>query len=177
MLVKPANSYWKKVRNVVTTNFQLDAIQIMSAFLLGQSSPSQPNKVSPTRANIAKMSSYEHMTSCLEISAKLNGANILLNEDVSPTIQSICNAKMGELQAASLRGRIAFFSGTKLVTRMKRTTHSSHDRWHVSGLQTALQIEANLTGSAETGGYARVQANAAGPALGVPRPRRRYQTL
>ena len=131
--------------------------------------------MSPTRAIVAKMSSYEHRTSCLKISAKLKGTNIFLNEDVSPATQSIRNAKMGELQAARQRGLIAFFSGTKLVTRMKRTTQSSHENvaslgttdGTTSGRGKAEQIEAYLTGSAENGGEAaRVPVDAAGSALG-----------
>ena len=34
---------------------------------------------------------------------------------------------MRELQAARQRGLIAYCLGTKLVTRMKRSTHSSHE--------------------------------------------------
>ena len=59
---------------------------------------------------------------------KIKGTNIFLNEDVSPATQSIRNAKMGELQAARQRGLIAYFSGTKLVTKTKRsTTQLSHE--------------------------------------------------
>ena len=59
--------------------------------------------------------------------AKFKGTNIFLNEDVSPVTQSIRNAKMGELQASRQRGLIAYFSGTRRVTRMKRSLHSSHE--------------------------------------------------
>ena len=138
--------------------------------------------MSPTRAIVAKMSSYEHRTSCLKNSAKLKGTDIFLNEDVSPATQIIRNSKMGELQAARQRGLIAYFSGTKLFTRMKRSAHSSHEitaslnteDYTASKRDNTEQDEAVLTGneeidevtgSAETGGLVRVQADAAGPAL------------
>ena len=68
----------EKVRDAVTTNLQLDDNQVISAFSSGLSSPSQPKQISPTLANVAKMSSYEHRTSCLKSSAKLKGTNIFL---------------------------------------------------------------------------------------------------
>ena len=85
---------------------------------------------------------------------------------------------MGELQAAH-----PYFSGTKLVTRTKRsTTQFSHEngaslgtadgtaaRDETSGRSNAVQVEADLTGSAEEGGEARVvsvQADAAKPDRG-----------
>ena len=143
----------------MTANLQLDGNQVISAFRSGQSSPSQPNQMPPTRVIVAKMSSYEHMTTCLKNFAKLKSTNIFLNEIVSTANQSIRNAKIGELQAARQRGLIAFFSGTKLVTRMKRTTHSSHENVSFlgtangtrSGRDSAEQDEADLTESGEMG--------------------------
>ena len=174
----------EKVRNVVTINLRLDGNQVISGFRSEQSSPCQPNQMSPTRAIVAKMSSYEHRNSCLKNSAKLKGTNIFLNEDVSPATQSNRSAKMGELHAARQRGLIAFFSGTKLVTRMKRSTQSSYESAASHGAaddtaswrDNAEQDEADLTVSAEIdeatrnaeiGGEARAQADAAGPALGA----------
>ena len=98
--MKPANNYWKKLRNNVTTSLQLDGNQDVFAFSSGEHSPSQPNQLSPTREVVAKMSSYEHRNSCLENYAKLKGTNNFLDEDFGPATQSICNAKMGDLQAA-----------------------------------------------------------------------------
>ena len=145
-----------KVRSVVTSKLELDGNSVISAFRSGQSSPSQPQ----SRAIVAKMSSYEHRTSCLKNSAKLKGTDIFLNEDVSPATQIIRNSKMAELQAARQRGLIAYFSGTKLVTRPKRSTHSSHEnaathaegtaaRAVTSGHGSTVQVEAARTGSAE----------------------------
>ena len=91
---------------------------------------------------------------------------------------------MGELQAAHQRGLIAYFPGTKLVTRMKRSKHSSHESAASLGTEDgtasrrnkAEQDEAVLTeieeigedtGSVETGGLARTQAGATDPALGA----------
>ena len=56
---------------------------------------------------------------------------------------------------------------------MKRQTHSLHENvaslgdtdGTASGSGNAVQIEADLTGSAEIGGEAQVQADAAGTAL------------
>ena len=172
----------EKVRNVITTKLQLDGKQVISAFRSGQSSPSQPNQLSPSRAIVAKMSSYEHRTSCLKNSAKLKGSNIFLNEDVSPATQSIRNSKMAELQDARQRGLIAYFSGTKLVTRIKRSTHSSYENAASLGTEdgtasrrdNAVQDGAGIeeigedTGSAETGGLACEQADAPDPGLGAP---------
>ena len=58
---------------------------------------------------------------------------------------------------------------------MERTTHSSHENvaslgttdGTASGRGNAVQIEADRTGSAKIGGEARVQADAAGIALGA----------
>ena len=102
---------------------------------------------------------------------------MFLNEDVSPSTQSTCNAKMGELQVVRERELITYFSGTKLVLRMKRSTHSLHENaadGTASRRDNAEQDEAELTGSAEIGedtGSAEIgslactQAYAAGPAL------------
>ena len=68
---------------------------------------------------------------------------------------------------------------------MERTaTNYSHE--NVASLDTAdgtptgggnaVQIEADLTGSAKKGGEARVQADTAGPAPGIPRPCCKDQT-
>ena len=98
------------------------------------------------------MTSFEHGTSCLKSSAKLKGTNIFLNEDVGPATQNICNAKIGELPAAHQRELIAYFSGTKLVTRLKRSTHSSHENaadGTSSRRDNAEQDETELTGCAE----------------------------
>ena len=121
------------------------------------------------------MSSYEHRTSCLESSAKLKGTDIFLNEDVSQSTQNIRNAKMGELQAARQRGLIALFSGTKLLTKMRKSTHSSHEnaatlesvegtaaRDYTSGHGNTVQVEADRTGSADEEGVARVVQDRAG---------------
>ena len=131
--------------------------------------------MSPTRTIVAKISSYEHGTSCLKNSAKLKGTDIFLNEGVSPATQSIRNAKMGELQAARQRGLIAYFSGTKLVTIMRRSTHPSHEnaatlesaegtaaRDDTSGHGNTVQVEADRTGSSEEEGVARVVQDRAG---------------
>ena len=95
------------------------------------------------------MSSYEHRTSCLKNSAKLKGTDIFLNEDVSPATQIISNSKMRELQAARQRGLIAYFSGTKLVTRPKRSTHSSHENaaTHETAGGTAARVDTSGHGS------------------------------
>ena len=61
------------------TNLQLDGYQVISVLRSGQGSPSQPNQLSPTRAVVAKMLSYEHRTSCLKHAAKLKGTNIFLD--------------------------------------------------------------------------------------------------
>ena len=79
------------VRNVVTSKLKLDGNQVISAFRSRHSSPSQPNQLSPSRAIVAKMSSYEHRTSCLKNYAKLKGTDIFLNEDISPATQIIRN--------------------------------------------------------------------------------------
>ena len=76
---------------------------------------------------------------------------------------------MGDLQAARQRGLIAYFPGTKLVTRMKRSTHSPHenaatletaegtaDRDDTSGGRNTLHVEEDCTESAEEEGVARV---------------------
>ena len=68
--------------------------------------------------------------------------------------QQLKARKMGEHQAAHQRGLIAYFSGTKLITRMKRSTHSSHENaadGTASRHDNADQDEADLTGSAEIG--------------------------
>ena len=80
---------------------------------------------------------------------------------------------MGELQAARQRGLSAYFSGTKLVTRMKRienvaslgTPNGTVLRDEASGRGDAVQIETDLTGSAEEGGDTRAQADTARPVL------------
>ena len=158
--------------------------QVISVFRSGHRSPSLPNHSSPSRAFVAKMSSYEHRTSCFKNFAKFKGSNIFLDKDVSPATQSIRNAKMGELQAARQRGLIAYFSGTKLVTRTKKSTKQlSHENAAFIGTAdgtaarddtlehgNTVQVEADLTGSAEEETEARVesvQANATNPARGV----------
>ena len=100
----------EKVRNVAMAKLQLDGNQVISAFSSGLSSSSQTKQMSPTRAIVAMMSSYEHRTSCLKNTEKLKGTSIFLNEDVSPATQIIRNAKMEELQAARQPGLIAYFS-------------------------------------------------------------------
>ena len=152
-----------KVRNFVTTELGLVGNSVIFAFRSGHSSPSQPQ----SRAIVAKMSSYEHKTSCLKNSAKLKGTNIFLNEDLSPATQIVCISKMKVLQAAGQRGLIAYFSRTKIVTRMKRSTHSSHDnvathetaegtaaRVDTSGYGSTVQVEAARTGSTDESGEA-----------------------
>ena len=82
---------------------------------------------------------------------------------------------MEELQNARQSGLIGFFARTKLVTRMKRTTHSSHENVASLGAADSAASRsdnadhdgADLTGSAEMRGEARAQAIAAGPALGA----------
>ena len=56
---------------------------------------------------------------------------------------------MRELQAARQRGLIAYFSGTKLVTRPKRSTHSSHEdaATHATAEGTAARVD--TSGSAQ----------------------------
>ena len=66
---------------------------------------------------------------------------------------------MGEFQADHQRGLIAYFSGTKLNTRMKRSTQSSHENAASPGTadviasrrDNAEQHEADHTGSANIG--------------------------
>ena len=164
-----------KVRKVVMSKLQLDANQVISVSCSGQNSPSQSNQLSPTLEIVAKMSSYEHRTSCLKNSAKLKCSNIFLTEDVSPANQTIRNTKMDDLRAARQRGGTAYFSGTNLLTKLKKTTtHSSREnvaslgtadgtaaRYDASGRGNTVQIEAYLTGCTEEGSEARVQTDAA----------------
>ena len=96
-------------------------------YIRGKTAPVDSTSCHLPGANVAKMLSFEHRTSCLKSSAKFKRTNIFPNEDVNPATQTNRNAKMGELQAARQRGLIVFSLGTKLVTRMKRTTHSSHE--------------------------------------------------
>ena len=91
---------------------------------------------------------------------------------------------MEELQTPRQHGIIAYFSGTKLVTRIKKSMHSSHKNALSPGTahdttswrDNAEQDEVGLTGSSEIGeatgsaeieGEARAQADVAGPAHGA----------
>ena len=147
----------------------------------GKAAPVNPNNCHLHGKVLPICHLLKKRNSCLKKSAKIQGTNIILNGDNRPATQSICNAKMGKLQAACQRGLIAYFSGPKLFTRMKRTMkQSSHEK--VESLGTAardaasrrssdVQTEANLTASAKEGGEARVQVDAAIASIKLPDPK------
>ena len=59
------------------------------------------------------------------------GTDVFLNEDVSHATFEIRNSKMEELREKRRQGLIAYFSGTKIITKVRtRTTDNSDSPLH-----------------------------------------------
>ena len=76
------------------------------------------------RAVLVKLKNSAVQRSCLRVSYKLMGSSIFVTDDVSKATQEIRKSKMGELLEKRRQGLIAYFSGTKIVT--KKGTPYSH---------------------------------------------------
>ena len=106
-----------KVREFVKSKLGLDETAVLSAHRVGATNRNLPQP----RTVIAKLSSNEQRNNCLRNSSKLMGTNIFINEDVSPATQAIRNSKMDELRAKRQQGYIAYFSGTRIICKPRRS--------------------------------------------------------
>ena len=93
--------------------------KISTCHRIGNKTPSR------NRPIIVKLSSQDDRNKCLRNAPKLKGTNIFINEDVSKATQEIRRTKMPELMEKRKAGMIAYFSGTRIVTRSRQVQPST----------------------------------------------------
>ena len=93
--------------------------KISTCHRIGNKTPSR------NRPIIVKLSSQDDRNKCLRNAPKLKGTNIFINEDVSNATQEIRRTKMPELMEKRKAGMIAYFSGTRIVTRSQQAQPST----------------------------------------------------
>ena len=75
--------------------------------------PSRPRQV------IVKMRNFSDRQACIRSASKLKGTNIYINEDLSRASLEIRKTRLPELQEKRRQGLIAYFSGTKIITKQR----------------------------------------------------------
>lgn len=78
------------------------------------------------RTVIVKFNSIQDRNKCIRLKHLLKETNIFLNEDFSKATLEIRKGKMSELREKRSQGYIAYFSGTRIITKTRPATHSDH---------------------------------------------------
>ena len=84
------------------------------------------------RLIIVQFKTFRERQECLRAAPKLKGTNINVNEDVCKATLDIRKSKMGELKERKRQGYIAYFSGSKLITKNRYESTASKSMFDVS---------------------------------------------
>ena len=93
-------------------------MKIKSAFRIGNYDPQNSRGPRPI---IAELSSVKDKITCFKSSKKLKGSRVYLADDVSKETAEIRRKKIPALKQKREEGFIAYFSGTDIITRPKKT--------------------------------------------------------
>ena len=96
------------------------------------------------RSVLIKFKSYRDRQTCFKAAPKLKGTNLYLNEDVSKATMEIRKGKMEELREKRSRGLIAYFSGSRLVTKNRSRQDHVND---LASVMSSQESESYSTGS------------------------------
>ena len=96
-------------------------VEVLEAFRLG--SPQADSRQRP-RQVLVKFSTYADRTKCFSNKNKLKGTDVFINEHLCKATMMIRKSKMEELKEKRNNGYIAYFSGTRIITK-QRTTNSN----------------------------------------------------
>ena len=107
-----------KVQKLISEKLQLNNVNISSAFRVGKHPPQTSENPRPI---VAKLSSVSCKIACFKSSNRLKGSNVYISEDVSKATQDIRRQKLHLLKQKREEGYIAYFSGTEIIARTKRT--------------------------------------------------------
>ena len=103
-----------KVENIFSEKLDI-ALNIDDLHRLGQ----RQEHSTRTRPVVVRLKTLSQRHQCLRSAFKLKGTNIFVNEDVSKATMDIRKTKFPELKAKRDQGLIAYFSGTRIVTKTR----------------------------------------------------------
>lgn len=81
-----------------------------------------------SRPVIVRFARHSERQQCLRASAKLKGTNVYLSEDLSRATVEIQKAKRSELEEKRRQGYIAYFSGTRIISKKRPGHRDEHQR-------------------------------------------------
>ena len=104
----------RAVQKLVAEKLLVPEVAVQKAYRVGASTDN-------SRPIIAKLASADDKYKCFKASSKLKGTDIYLSDDVSKATADIRKGKLDELKQKRREGYIAYFSGTRIVARPRRS--------------------------------------------------------
>ena len=139
-----------KVQKLISEKLELNNIGIISAFRAGKNPPESSSQ--NPRPIIAKLSSVTNKIACFKSSNRLKGTSIFISEDVSKATMDIRSKKFHILKQKREEGFIAYFSGTDIVTKMRRNTQQTgHSSTSNASPHLTNSLSATATNSQTSG--------------------------
>ena len=126
------------VKEILATKLNIDAkrVEIERAHRVGK----KEDGANRPRTIVAKMLRYKDRANILKNAHKLKGTDIVINEDVSDSIQSKRKELLPKLHEAKKQGKIAYFTLDRLVIKDRPPEKAGMDgaEGDVSGLVSEL---------------------------------------
>ena len=110
-----------KVHKMLRANMKMEKVGIEIAHRIGQRKEATAGETPKPRTIIAKVTHRRDRDAIMRNRVALTGSGIFINEDMCTNSYAKKMSQMPEFRAARKDGKTAFFRGTKLIVREKRT--------------------------------------------------------
>ena len=132
-----------KLYSFLEDKMQMPCVILDEAHRIGKRQDDRP------RAVLVRFSRRTDRDAVIRNGKMLEGSRIYVTEDLCPESMQIKKAQLPMLKQAKQEGKIAYFAGTKLVIREKRT-YEEHGRVRESWSTSQTRGEGRTTGLATT---------------------------
>ena len=143
----------KIAQDLIKDKLKLNDVKVVSAFRSRGFAGEEKQVVASLLCSSDKLK-------CLKAKKSLRGTNVFINEDVSKKTFQIRKTKLPELKKLRDEGFIAYFSGTRIITRTRNGAAGRHPSPNRPAPETGSGINSGARGASGTASGTRTVGSA-----------------